>query len=205
MIECAIEGTVAVLTLHNPPANTFTAAGLLQLTTLVGELNRDMSVYAVVITGQGDKFFSAGADLKTFADGDKVQARLMAQRFGAAFEALQEARPAVIAAINGYAMGGGLECALACDLRIAEEHAQMGLPETSVGLLPAGCGTQTLPWLVGEGWAKRMILTNERVNAETALRIGLVEQVVPRGQSRAIALEIAKRVTTLSPRAVAYS
>jgi len=91
------------------------------------------------------------------------------------------------------------------DLRIAEEHAQMALPEPSVGLLPAGCGTQTLPWLVGEGWAKRMILTNERVNAETALRIGLVEQVVPRGQSRQTAMEIAQRVSTLSPRAVAFS
>lgn len=205
MIECHIDEHVAVITLNNPPANTFTAAGLLQLATLVAELNRNMSVYAVIVTGQGEKFFSAGADLKSFADGDKVQARLMAQRFGAAFEALQEARPVVIAAINGYAMGGGLECALACDLRIAEEHAQMALPETSVGLLCCGCGTQTLPWLVGEGWAKRMMLTNERVNAETALRIGLVEQVVARGQARQAALELAQRVSALSPRAVTYS
>src|SRR5271170_3193031 len=205
MIECAIEGTVALLTLHNPPANTFTAAGLLQLETLIGELNRNMDVYAVVITGQGEKFFSAGADLKAFAGGDKAQARLMIRRFGAAFEALQEARPVVIAAINGYAMGGGLECALSCDMRIAEEQAQMALPEPSVGLLPSGCGTQTLPWLVGEGWAKRMILTNERINADTALRIGLVEQVVPRGQALQAALELAKRASSLSPRAVAHS
>src|SRR5450631_672840 len=205
MIECKIDGHVAVITLNNPSANTFTAEGLLELTALIGELNRNLEVYAAVVTGQGDKFFSAGADLKTFADGDKARARLMAQRFGVAFEALQEARPVVIAAINGYAMGGGLECALACDLRIAEEHAQMALPEPSVGLLPAGCGTQTLPWLVGEGWAKRMILTNERINAETALRIGLVEQVVPRGQSRQTAKEIAQRVCTLSPRAVTFS
>src|ERR1700722_5237917 len=205
MIECKIDGHVAVITLNNPSANTFTAEGLLELTALVGELNRDLEVYAAVVTGQGDKFFSAGADLKTFADGDKARARLMAQRFGVAFEALQEARPVIIAAINGYAMGGGLECALACDLRIAEEHAQMALPEPSVGLLPAGCGTQTLPWLVGEGWAKRMILTNERINAETALRIGLVEQVVPRGQARQAALELAQRASSLSPRAVTYA
>jgi enoyl-CoA hydratase/carnithine racemase len=200
-----IDGHVALITLNNPSANTFTAEGLGKLTALVEELDRNLAVYAVVITGHGEKFFSAGADLKTFADGDKAGARLMAQRFGAAFEALQDARPVVIAAINGYAMGGGLECALACDLRIAEEHAQMALPEPSVGLLPAGCGTQTLPWLVGEGWAKRMILTNERVNAETALRIGLVEQVVPRGKSLATALEMAARVSTLSPRAVTFS
>jgi enoyl-CoA hydratase/carnithine racemase len=205
MIECKIDGHVAVITLNNPSANTFTAEGLLELTALIADLNRNLDVYAAVVTGQGDKFFSAGADLKTFADGDKARARLMAQRFGAAFEALQEARPVVIAAINGYAMGGGLECALACDLRIAEEHAQMALPEPSVGLLPAGCGTQTLPWLVGEGWAKRMILTNEKVNAETALRIGLVEQVVPRGQSLQTALQLAQRVSTLSPRAVTFS
>ena len=205
MIECTIDGNVAIVTLNNPSANTFTAAGLIRLTELIDELNRDMSVYAVVVTGQGEKFFSAGADLKSFADGDKVQARLMAQRFGTAFDALQNARPVIIAAINGYAMGGGLECALACDMRIAEEHAQMALPEASVGLLPCGCGTQTLPWLVGEGWAKRMILTNERVNAETALRIGLVEQVVARGQARQAALDLAQRASTLSPRAVTYS
>jgi enoyl-CoA hydratase/carnithine racemase len=168
-------------------------------------LNRDLNVYAVVVTGQGEKFFSAGADLKSFAGGDKTHARLMAQRFGEAFEALQEARPVVIAAINGFAMGGGLECALACDLRIAEEHAQMALPEPSVGLLPGGGGTQTLPWLVGEGWAKRMILTNERVGAETALRIGLVEQVVPRGDALRSALDVAARASTLSPRAVSFS
>jgi len=81
----------------------------------------------------------------------------------------------------------------------------MALPEASVGLLPCGAGTQTLPWLVGEAWAKRMILTNERIDAATALRIGLVEQVVPRGAARQVALELARRVTTLSPRAVYYS
>ena len=129
----------------------------------------------------------------------------MAQRFGEAFEALQEARPVVIAAINGYAMGGGLECALACDIRIAEEQSQMALPEPAVGLLPSGCGTQTLPWLVGEGWAKRMILTNERVNATTALHIGLVEEVVGKGESLNSALKMAERVASLSPQAVAFS
>jgi enoyl-CoA hydratase/carnithine racemase len=205
MIECTIADSVAQIVLNNPSANTFTGEGLVELRNTIGKLNDDKQVRAVVITGAGEKFFSAGADLKQFADGDKSRAREVAQRFGAAFEALQQARPVVIAAINGYAKGGGLECALSCDMRICEEHAQMALPEPSVGLLPAGCGTQTLPWLVGEGWAKRMILTNERVNAETALRIGLVEQVVPRGQALATALEIAKRVASLSPQAVTFS
>ena len=205
MIECSIDGSVALVTLNNPSANTFTAAGLEQFQALIGDLNRNSQVRAAVITGHGEKFFSAGADLKEFADGDKVRARLMAQRFGSTFEALQESRPVFIAAMNGYAMGGGLECALACDMRVCEEQVQMALPEASVGLLPCGCGTQTLPWLVGEGWAKRMILTNERVNAETAVRIGLVEQVVARGQARETALELAKRVSTLSPSAVTYA
>ncbi|MDP9088907.1 MAG: enoyl-CoA hydratase [Pseudomonadota bacterium] len=205
MIDCSIDGPVALVTLNNPSANTFTETGLRQLQSLIGELNGNLQIRAAVISGYGEKFFSAGADLKEFADGDKEHARLMAQAFGTAFEALQESRPVFIAAMNGYAMGGGLECALACDMRICEEHAQMALPEASVGLLPCGCGTQTLPWLVGEGWAKRMILTNERVNAETALRIGLVEQVVARGQARQAALELAQRVATLSPAAVTYS
>ena len=122
-----------------------------------------------MVTGEGEKFFSAVADLKLFADGDKALAREMARRFGEAFETLSQFRGVSIAAINGYAMGGGLECALACDIRIAETQAQMALPEAAVGLLPCAGGTQLLPLLVGEGWAKRMILCGERVTAETAL------------------------------------
>ena len=203
MIEHRIEGHAAFLTIANPPANTWTPASLAELGALVRELDADRSVYAAVITGAGEKFFSAGADLKTF-QGDQALAREFIARFGAAFGALMESRFVTIAAINGYAMGGGLECALACDIRIAEEHAQMGLPEPSVGLLPAGGGTQNLPWLVGEGWAKRMILANERVDAATALRIGLVQEVAPKGGSAAAAKAIAERVCALSPRAVEY-
>jgi enoyl-CoA hydratase/carnithine racemase len=203
MVNHRIEGHTAVLTIDNPPANTWTPESLRGLEKLVGELNADRNVYAAVITGGGEKFFSAGADLKKFA-GDKVYARHFIACFGAAFEALMNARFVTIAAINGYAMGGGLECCLACDLRVAEAHAQMALPEPAVGLLPAGCGTQNLSGLVGEGWAKRMILTNERVDAATALRIGLVEEVVDKGQGLASALAIAGRVATLSPRAVEY-
>lgn len=203
MIAHRTEGHTAFVTIDNPPANTWTPESLTALESLLGELNADRSIYALVITGAGEKFFSAGADLKKF-QGDKVYARHFIARFGAAFEALMNARFVTIAAVNGYAMGGGLECALACDMRIAEAHAQMALPEPAVGLLPAGCGTQNLPWLVGEGWAKRIILTNERVDAQTALRIGLVEEVVDKGQALAKATQIATRVATLSPRAVEY-
>ncbi|KAB8062317.1 MULTISPECIES: enoyl-CoA hydratase [Janthinobacterium] len=195
-------GHTALVTLDNPPAHTWTLASLNALRDLVADLNGDPDVYALVITGGGAKFFSAGADLKVFADGDKDMAFKMAAAFGEAFEALSAFRGVSIAAINGYAMGGGLECALACDIRIAEEHAQMALPEASVGLLPCAGGTQHLPWLVGEGWAKRMILCGERVDAAKALAIGLVEEVVPTGKAAATALALAAKVARQSPSSV---
>jgi enoyl-CoA hydratase/carnithine racemase len=107
-----------------------------------------------------------------------------------------------IAAINGYAMGGGLECALACDLRIIEEHAQVALPEATVGLLPCAGGTQNLPRLVGEGWAKRMILLGERIDADTAVRIGLAEEKVGKGEAKALALEWAHKAGKQSPSSI---
>lgn len=207
MIEHVIEGHTCIITIANPPANTWTPESLKAMKELTAELNANKNVYAAVITGQGEKFFSAGADLKRFQGGDekgRVSAREFISLFGSAFEAFMNARFVTIAAINGYAMGGGLECALSCDLRIAEAHAQMALPEPAVGLLPAGCGTQNLPWLVGEGWAKRIILTNERITAETALRIGLVEEVVEKGKSLEAAKAMAERVAGLSPKSVEF-
>ncbi len=199
------DGHTAILTLANPPANTWTRESLVDLKRLVTDLNNDRNIYSLVVTGEGEKFFSAGADLKLFADGDKAVALEMARRFGEAFETLSQFRGVSIAAINGYAMGGGLECALSCDIRIAETQAQMALPEAAVGLLPCAGGTQLLPLLVGEGWAKRMILCGERVTAETALRIGLVEEVVEKGQAKQRALELAKQVDKQSPSSVAAS
>ena len=201
-LRLAKDGHVAVVTLANPPANTWTADSLSSLATLVRDLDADPAIYALVITGGGEKFFSAGADLKLFADGDKGVAATMARRFGEAFETLAGFSGVSIAAINGYAMGGGLECALACDLRVAEDHAVMALPEASVGLLPCAGGTQWLAWTVGESWAKRMILLGERIDAPTALRIGLVDAVVPRGGALARALEMAAQVARQSPGAV---
>lgn len=193
---------IAILTIANPPANTWTADSLNALTDTIEALNADRNIYALVVTGEGEKFFSAGADLKAFADGDVGNASQMAQLFGQAFETLVRFRGVSIAAVNGYAMGGGLECAMACDIRIAEEHAQMALPESGVGLLPCAGGTQNLPWLVGEGWAKRMILCGERVKADKALAIGLVEEVVPSGKSLEKALELAEGACRQSPSAI---
>ncbi len=197
-----IVGHTAVLTMNNPPANTWTAESLQLLKQKVIELNVNKDIYALVITGAGEKFFSAGADLKLFADGYKGNAASMAKYFGEAFEALSNFRGVSIAAINGYAMGGGLEVALACDIRIAEEQAVMALPEATVGLLPCAGGTQNLTALVGEGWAKRLILCGERLDATKALTIGLVEEVVAQGEALDCAMELAEKVAKQSPSSV---
>lgn len=197
-----IEGHTAVLTINNPPANTWTAESLNELRLKVEELNNDPDIYALVLTGEGEKFFSAGADLKLFADGDKGNAATMARYFGEAFETLSAFRGVSIAAINGYAMGGGLEVALACDIRIAEEQAQLALPEATVGLLPCAGGTQNLTALVGEGWAKRMILCGERIDAAKACEIGLVEEVVGKGEALSAAIALATKAAKQSPSSV---
>jgi len=202
-LKVELRGHTALVTIDNPGANTWDTESLPALKALVQKLNDDKNVYALVLTGAGEKFFSAGADLKLFADGDPHNARNMARYFGEAFEALADFRGVSIAAVNGFAMGGGLEVAMACDIRIAEEQAQMALPEAKVGLLPCAGGTQRLSWLVGEGWAKRMILCGERINAATAERIGLVEEVVGKGKSLERALALAEQVGEQSPTSVA--
>ncbi|MGR5069341.1 MULTISPECIES: enoyl-CoA hydratase [Vibrio] len=202
-INYTISNHVAVVTMNNPPANTWTSDSLIALKELVLALNEDKDVYALVLTGRGDKFFSAGADLKLFADGDKAVALDMARVFGEAFECLSAFRGVSIAAINGYAMGGGLEVALACDIRVAEKQAVLALPEAKVGLLPCAGGTQNLTALVGEGWAKRIILCGEQVGAEKAYELGLVEEVVETGQALNKSIELAKSVASQSPSSVA--
>ncbi|MFB2652279.1 enoyl-CoA hydratase [Shewanella seohaensis] len=197
-----IEGHTAILTMNNPPANTWTVQSLQALKAKVLELNANKDIYALVLTGEGNKFFSAGADLKLFSDGDKGNAASMAKHFGEAFETLSQFRGVSIAAINGYAMGGGLEVALACDIRIAETQAVMALPEATVGLLPCAGGTQNLTALVGEGWAKRMILCGERVNAAQALNLRLVEEVVETGEALNAAIALAAKVANQSPSSV---
>ena len=196
-------GHTALLTMNNPPANTWTQESLKELKATVEALNQDRDVYALVLTGQGEKFFSAGADLNLFADGDLGVARDMARGFGEAFETLSRFRGVSIAAINGFAMGGGLEVALACDIRIAEEQVQLALPEAKVGLLPCAGGTQNLLNLVSMAWAKRLILCGERIKAAKAYEIGLVEELAPQGGALEMALEMAARVAEQSPSSVA--
>lgn len=201
-ILVSIEGHIAKITINNPPANTWDIESLGALSCVVAKLNAMNEVSALVIHGQGEKFFSAGADLKQFSAGDKVLSKDVAHRFGEAFEALANFKGVSIAAINGYAMGGGLECALACDMRIIEEQAQVALPEAGVGLLPCAGGTQRLSWLVGEAWASKMILLGHRMDASTAVQAGLAIEAVSQGNSLETALEYARAANKQSPDAL---
>ncbi len=204
LLKLEKRGHTAIITLNNPPANTWTPESLNALKELVEELNTDKENYALIIASESEKFFSAGADLSRFNHDDKAQAFEFINAFGSAFEALSQYEGVSIAAITGFAMGGGLETALSCDIRIAEEQAQMALPECTVGLLPGGLGTQQLPWLIGEGWAKRMILLGERIKAPKAEQIGLVQEVVPTGKALEKALELAAKVEGQSPTSVRF-
>ncbi|MCP5416325.1 MAG: enoyl-CoA hydratase [Chromatiaceae bacterium] len=189
----------ALIRINNPPGNTWDLETLQALRSLMEQLNLERSIYSLVLTGSGEKFMSAGADLKMIAAGGKSAAADMASHFGAAFSALARFRGVSIAAINGYAFGGGLECAMACDIRICSTSASLALPEAAVGLLPCAGGTHLLKKLVGEAWAKRMILFGERVDAETALRIGLVQEVTAPESLLARALALAKQASRQSP------
>jgi enoyl-CoA hydratase/carnithine racemase len=177
---------VALVTLDNPKVNALSVEVLRQLEAAARELTEDPPG-AVVVTG-GDRIFAAGADIGEFGGPD--EARLVGGQFRRALDALAALPRAVIAAISGFALGGGCELALACDLRIASERAKLGQPEILLGIIPGGGGTQRLARLVGPAKAKDIILTGRQVGADEALRIGLVDEVVPHEQvhDRALAL-----------------
>ena len=204
LLKLEKRGHVAILTFNNPPANTWTPESLKYLETIVGELNADKENYSLILTSESEKFFSAGADLNRFNHDDKGLSFEFSAAFGAAFEALSNYQGVSIAAITGFAMGGGLEVALSCDIRICEEQSQMALPEATVGLLPCGLGSQQLSWLVGEQWAKRMMLLGERIKAPKAVEIGLVSEVVATGTSLEHALGLAAKVEKQSPTSVRF-
>lgn len=177
-------GTVAVWTIDREARmNSLSRDTLLAFGRLAREAVENPSIRAIVITGAGDKAFCAGADLKErqgMTDNDvRVQVELYRSELGP----LDRSPKPVVAALNGVAFGGGLELALVCDLRIAAAHAQVGLPETTLGIIPGAGGTQRLPRIVGEARAKEMILLGRRLGAEEALAWGLVNRVTPAGKS----------------------
>ncbi len=173
------EKNIIVLTLNNPPVNALCNAMVTELEQFVAGLETDTTLRAMIIIGAGDKAFMAGADIKELADRDRVNGRTLSKARQRAFNRLAALPFPVIAAVHGFALGAGCELALACTLRIATETAQFALAEVNLGIIPANGGTQRLPRLIGEGRAMEMVLTGDRVSAQTALAWGLVNRVTP--------------------------
>jgi methylglutaconyl-CoA hydratase len=180
--------------------NSLSRATVTAFGSIGRELLSDAALRAVVVTGEGDRAFCAGADLKERRDMSEDDVREQLRLYQSELGWLETSPLPVIAAINGVALGGGLELALLCDLRIAAAHAELGLPETSLGIIPGAGGTQRLPRLIGEGRAKELILLGRRLRAEEALAIGLINRITPTGKDVvADALEWIEPITRGAP------
>ena len=201
-----IRDGIAFLTLNRTKVlNALNAATLSELQTAIQTIREDDSIRAAVVTGAGEKAFAAGADIQELAQANGTDGRDLALRGQAVFRSIEICGKPVIACINGFALGGGCELALACTLRIASENARLGQPEVKLGLIPGYGGTQRLARLVGKGVALQMILTAEMVSATDALRVGLVNEVVPSDQLLARGEAIARAIAGMAPVAVRYS
>lgn len=208
-VQYEVRDNVAIVTLNRPD----------RMNTLGGTMKPDLArafldyarsdarVRAVLLTGSGDRAFCAGADIKERAGNTVVGTDyFFAQRTTHdLFRDIEEFEKPVIAAINGVALGGGLELALCCDIRLASAEARFGLPEVRLGVIPAAGGTQRLPRLVGEARAKALILTSELIDADTALRYGIVTTVLPQAELMPAALALAQRIADQPPLAVRYA
>jgi len=194
-LTCEITGHIACVTLCNPPINTLTIDILSEIKACFEELGKNRDLRAVIFTGSG-KSFIAGADINSFAGrkGDEIS------RYGQdALRAIEECPLAVIAAINGYALGGGVELALCCDIRLASDTAKLGLPEAALGIVPTYGGLTRLPLLIGEAQAKRLMFTAERITAQEAEKIGLVQSVYPQVELMGKAMELAEKIAKNAP------
>lgn len=195
-------GQVATLRLQNPPLNLISLDVTRALDRALGELERDERIQAVVVTGTGDRAFCVGSDVKEFESlrGRVGEGKLLLEK--AVYRRLAKLPVPTIAALQGDALGGGLELALCCDLRVADEEARLGLPEVRLGVMPGSGGTQRLPRIVGPARAKEMILTGEIMSADMAERIGLVNRVAPPGKAVELARSIASTIAERGPKAV---
>jgi len=203
LVFCQIEDGIAIVTIDNQPAlNALSGPVLTQIDKTFSELAGNSAVKGVIVTGAGEKSFVAGADISEFLKINKETLIPFITYGQRVFDRIEAFDRPVIAAVNGFALGGGNELAMACDIRIAAENAVFGQPEVGLGIIPGYGGTQRLPRLVGEGKAKEMIFADERVSAAEALRIGLVERVVPKGQALEEAKRLMKKILTKGPVAV---
>lgn len=204
-LKIEIEDRIALVTLNQPEVlNALNQSALEDLEAVFLERLAQDDVGAVILTGAGEKAFVAGADIKELAALDPLEARAKSRQGHRLLERIEGFSKPVIAAINGFCLGGGCELALACHIRIAAESAQIGLPEVKLGLIPGYGGTQRLPRLVGKGKAMEMILSGERIDAQEAHRVGLVNGVVSREDLIPRCRELAAGILANGPLAVRY-
>jgi|Deesub1362A_J573_1020465.scaffolds.fasta_scaffold00050_11 enoyl-CoA hydratase len=191
---------IAIITVNRPKVlNALNRQTINELDQAVIEAECDPDVKVVVITGSGDRAFIAGADINEFVGIDVVTAKTLSKRFQDFLDRLENLSKPVIAAINGLALGGGCELAMACDLRIAATTARLGQPEINLGIIPGAGGTQRLPRLVGVAKAKELIYTGDMITAEEAEKIGLVNRVVPPEKLMDETIALAKKISQKSP------
>jgi len=196
---------IAIVTVNRPSVrNALNTATMQELRTVFAQIKNDVAVRVVILTGAGDKAFVAGADINELATLSPVAGKDYSLAGQAIFDAIEQLGKPVIAAVNGYALGGGCELAMSCTFRIASENAVFGQPEVKLGIIPGYGGTQRLARLVGRGQAAEILLTGEMIKAAEALRIGLVNQVVPHGELLEKAEAIAKKILANAPLAVEF-
>jgi len=198
-------GRVAIVTINRPDKlNALNIATRSDILAAFDQLEKDDEVRVVVVTGAGEKAFIAGADINEFAGMTAVKQRAV-MKGRRAFDAVEDFPKPVIAMINGFALGGGCELALACDIRIASTKAKLGQPEIKLGIIPGGGGTQRLTRLIGEGKAMELTLTGDMISAEEAERLGLVNHVFAPEELEVKTMELANRIAELSPIALAMA
>ncbi|AWG20905.1 enoyl-CoA hydratase [Flavobacterium faecale] len=203
-IISSIEENIATITINRPTKlNALNKETISELHEAFKSLDKNPQVRVIILTGSGEKAFVAGADISEFADFSAEQgATLAAHGQEILFDFVQNLSKPVIAAVNGFALGGGLELAMACHIRVASDNAKMGLPEVTLGLIPGYGGTQRLPQLVGKGRAMEMILTAGMITAEEALNIGLVNHVVAQTELLSFCESIALKIVKNAPLAI---
>jgi enoyl-CoA hydratase len=206
-ILVANDGFIATVTINRPTKlNALNVATIQELHHAFNTLELNASIRVIILTGSGEKAFVAGADIAEFAHFSIEEgAQLAAQGQELLFDFVEKLRTPVIAAVNGFALGGGLELAMSCHFRVASDNAKMGLPEVSLGVIPGYGGTQRLPQLIGKGRAMEMIMTAGMITADDAYRTGLVNHVVPQAELLAFCISIAERIQKNSPVAISQA
>ncbi|PIU45853.1 MAG: enoyl-CoA hydratase [Ignavibacteriales bacterium CG07_land_8_20_14_0_80_59_12] len=205
-VTVSVTDGIAAVTINRPEKlNALNAKAKEELGLIFHELKDNPSVHAVIITGSGGKSFVAGTDIEELTSLDTTTAQQFAEEGQALFTFIEHFPKPVIAAVNGYALGGGCELAMACHIRIASDNAKFGQPEVSLGIIPGYGGTQRLARLVGKGKALELVLTGKHIDAAEAFRIGFVNRVVPKDELLSAATETAKLIASRAPLAISLA